>query len=594
MPNLSTELLTRLRETLSRCQEFDTDDVLRSVFVTPELSPFQNGVKHAGNITERVDLAVAYLLESNTADGRAVLPLFLLQLSANYAEGNRLRDDLRALALAVVEVTTPTLSTLPDHSITLNFANREVEMRNLHNCCESGLYVQICGPGGLGKTFLLDELQRQLKAKGYAIVSIDFANGQPYCRGDQRAVITELYRQLGGGDSTELLDDATLLRKAGNQLSTTRRAALILDNADQADPRLLEWLRREFFEALTREGNLWVLASGQRVIPEWQGHQKGRAFKTELLSGFDDPIVLEQMVDDVAARYGVAQTWLKRETQKDVWKRDVRTLATALRELSCGHPLAMERILHAALQDNRLRHPDYITRERAVLVTRCLAPIVGERILPTVDRAVREAFRSLCIFRAIRKELLCALLIEGDWAPLTDTTDNNTTGRNSINKVAENYWWLLKKMHLIGVFTRDDLMFFSPVVRQLIALVLEYEDPILFTNQHARAWKIYHRMALDEQSALLSRLACFLEAVFHAIKSDNTMVIEETLEMMNLFTSAVGWPETQTQFILWLREDYELCAMLEQSLGTDRYHQWLQIFEPLSVMGYARGMGGEL
>lgn len=97
MPGLSSELHHRCRVTLLKCTEFDTNAVLRAVFVTQELSPFRSGMPEAANKNGRVDVCLDFLLPQRLSDGQPVLPLFLAALRDRYQEGDALRDELEAL-----------------------------------------------------------------------------------------------------------------------------------------------------------------------------------------------------------------------------------------------------------------------------------------------------------------------------------------------------------------------------------------------------------------------------------------------------------------------------------------------------------------
>jgi len=101
MTGLSNELYQRCRTTLLKCSEFDSNELLRAVFVTAELSPFRSGLPDAANKAERVDVCLDFLLPKRLSDGRPVLPLFLAALRDRYQPGDALRDELEALSDAV-------------------------------------------------------------------------------------------------------------------------------------------------------------------------------------------------------------------------------------------------------------------------------------------------------------------------------------------------------------------------------------------------------------------------------------------------------------------------------------------------------------
>jgi hypothetical protein len=104
MPGLSKELYARCRATLMKCHEFDSNTLLRVVFIINELAPFCSALCEAENREDRVDMCLASLLSKSLKDGQPVLPLFLTILRDRYSEEDALHDELGALAKAVQSV----------------------------------------------------------------------------------------------------------------------------------------------------------------------------------------------------------------------------------------------------------------------------------------------------------------------------------------------------------------------------------------------------------------------------------------------------------------------------------------------------------
>ena len=98
MTGLPSDLYRRCRDALLRCGEFDTNAALRTVFITPELIPFRDGLPEATAKAARVDAALDYLLPKQLSDGRAVLPLFLAALAERYDPADALHAVLCGLA----------------------------------------------------------------------------------------------------------------------------------------------------------------------------------------------------------------------------------------------------------------------------------------------------------------------------------------------------------------------------------------------------------------------------------------------------------------------------------------------------------------
>jgi hypothetical protein len=94
---LTQELYARLRTALLQCGEFDNHHSLRAVFVTTELSIYQNGLPQSNSKEDLVSQTIAYLLPLRLSDNRPVLPLFLAELWERRYVGDALRDELNGL-----------------------------------------------------------------------------------------------------------------------------------------------------------------------------------------------------------------------------------------------------------------------------------------------------------------------------------------------------------------------------------------------------------------------------------------------------------------------------------------------------------------
>lgn len=120
MTGLSPELYQRCRTTLLQCGEFDSDESLRAVFVTAELSPFRNAVPEGMRKANRVDGCLAYLLSKRLRDGRVLLPIFLETLSGKYQEGDALREELAALTRDTQSLLNPAATQRPSSAVTVS------------------------------------------------------------------------------------------------------------------------------------------------------------------------------------------------------------------------------------------------------------------------------------------------------------------------------------------------------------------------------------------------------------------------------------------------------------------------------------------
>ncbi|MFZ5915485.1 MAG: hypothetical protein ACOYZ7_00950 [Chloroflexota bacterium] len=78
---------------MCRCEEFDSDTALRTVFVTPELQIFQDRLPQTAlNKQSWVNQTIEFLLRGEVSDKRRLLPFFLTALRDRYPPGDALRE----------------------------------------------------------------------------------------------------------------------------------------------------------------------------------------------------------------------------------------------------------------------------------------------------------------------------------------------------------------------------------------------------------------------------------------------------------------------------------------------------------------------
>ena len=220
--------------------------------------------------------------------------------------------------------------------------------------------------------------------------------------------------------------------------------------------------------------------------------------------------------------------------------------------------------------------PTFFTDNWPELCERCLIPIVGGRILPTVEPSVCEAFRSLCIFRFVWPMLIRSLTnrttpdeLGGPWEPFG-------TSRRSW----ANWWSRLKDTHLIHEPTRQ-IHPISPVIRQVIALVLQYEDQSLYRARNRRARQEYKRLLASESAVPTERAAYLLELFYHATQ-DGSLSPPEAGDYfekrLNEFLNDLSDSSfsVASQLLGWLREDTELQGVINQLAGSGVYVQLIE------------------
>jgi len=110
------DLYRRCRTVLLKCNEFDNDTTLRTIFITKELDPLRDRLPEATNRSRRVDAVLDYLLTMRLSDGHPALLPFLQVLNERYYRGDALRDELETLRIA--------LGDLPPDSAIYSIAKR--------------------------------------------------------------------------------------------------------------------------------------------------------------------------------------------------------------------------------------------------------------------------------------------------------------------------------------------------------------------------------------------------------------------------------------------------------------------------------------
>ena len=464
------------------------------------------------------------------------------------------------------------ISSVPFH---LSFTNREVEKLSIHKYLQQGFYVQIHAPGGLGKTYLLREIQRELGEQGWHAVWIDFAcDVHRICVADRFAFMRVFAQGVWSKATPDLrgLDEPTALQRLGRELANLERVVLLLDNADCMDTRLRTWLRGTFLEQMALETELLVLASAKEVVEEWQGHRTGRSFYPVLLSEFNDPRVIREVVDDVARRYAVPKIQHRISQESDEWQQDLGTIVPDLMVLARGHPLALEYLLKYFVEDSGLLESNFFATHHADLIERCLVPVVDGRILSHVSTSIREAFRCLCIFRYVWPGLLDDLCEDAAlWSCFAVA-----------RRPSAHLWMDLQGTQLIDSIASRHFYPISSSVRQLVKLVLLNEDPILYQERNRFARRLYERLLLTPSVTPVQRVACMLEIFYHTTQEDDVSSEGKVEQMESAWQALFGDCIDDTvrvqitqQLNSWLSGDAELCEAMDAVFGSGMHAQWL-------------------
>ncbi len=579
--NRETEIIHRCLDVLGRYSQFDSRQSLQAVFATEHLRPYRDDLPTTDSKTDLISQTIDYLLPRQTDDGQFVFPLFLETLAQRQPEGDLLREDLQRLRIDIESVLIPKKT---DTSFHLKFANRKGEKEMIQKLVNGDFYVQIHAPGGVGKTYLLREIKRELEIQGWQTIWIDFASEQHRsCIADSFYFLQETAQQALGEKTLDLSSHRSQLDKAigvvGRKLADLDKKIIIfLDNADRGDLRLLTWIREIFLVELSDwNSNIRMVATGQHPIPEWQGYSsKGRPFQKVELSGFDDSLILSEVLEDSANHFGAKQVKIRMNTEPEIWRNDLAIMVEGLYQVTRGHPLAIERVLQYAIEQDGLMHPAFFVERQDEIYRQCLVPIIGERILPTLDGSIREAFRSVCIFRYIWGGLIHHLINPG-----ASPQFSNSWEPFSVSGRKWDHWWTdFQNTHLIYDPDIRQMHPVSPVIRQVIALVLKSEDIQQYQTQNHLARQIHENLLADRKVSLLRRAACLPEILFHATQDGvlspadaPTVFIQTLTDFMDEFTGTMEFIEATAQLLKWLRGDAELREAVDQFAKKELFNQ---------------------
>lgn len=546
LAQLQAYILMRCHRTLFKFREFDCDELLRECFITQTLVPYRDALPITTSKTERILKTTAYLLQKQFSDEQPVLLEFLAFLRDREPLASGLREEVDILLSAMLPLLHDT-SEQPWEAPAkhLTFVNRELIRERIWSLLLPDFYVQLLAPSGYGKTYLLRQLQREIGL--WRAVWIDFASTshQPI-RANRRLFLQAFYQQVFGtmlpvNHAKREDDEKIAVAQIGDKLaSIDQEILLFLDHVEWADEELLTWIGEAFLVKLaTQWVPVRVIAASRKLIEPWQGMTGQRSFQLLRLSPLDESEVIEQMINDVSERFGTEPS--RQGTQKvKAWQDNLNIMASELLQISGGHPLRIAYLLrYAAEQDGT--YP-LILSHWANLSPECLAKVVDEYILPTIDESVRQAFPSLCIFRYLWPSLIRSF-IEG-----SDELDHVWKPFSTSCKPWRDWWEALKETLLIDKPRPHLMRPINPIIRQLIAKVLQYEDEALYHAHHRVALQKYEQLLTCQPVFEPRHAAYLLEVFYHTTqesKPRNSDVASAFKEKLNYFLKRCVAPEAQ-------------------------------------------------
>jgi hypothetical protein len=381
----------------------------------------------------------------------------------------------------------------------LEFANRESELRRLKAPIDNPgapRYVQVYAACGLGKTYLLKKCQGEYEEAGWLCAWLDFGSDDGLRHSAMR-ILERLDAQLGGNGG-KVRSSADLARKV---MRARKQIVIFLDAVDLASGEVRRWIKMDLIPSL--EGRIpdpklrpYFVAAGRRPIREWAVYSKQR-FESVQLTPFTDAVV-----DEFLRRFA-------REGGYDLPDVFFQGMTEAVLFITKGHPACIKRVLE------EIRSRDFTVMAEEVVQADTFNATVGalldhEILALQVPERLREVFRTLCVLRGYTPSLLVRLA-EDDWVPARAHID----------------WDLereLQATYLVEIPDSNPLYRIEPLIRQLVALQMAYNDEEKFLELNRAALSIFEEQVrgrdrdgneLPNRPQDRMQVALAVEAIYH-------------------------------------------------------------------------------
>lgn len=382
--------------------------------------------------------------------------------------------------------------------IDLEFANRESELEKLKAPIGNPgapRYVQVHAPSGLGKTYLLRKASSEYEAARWLCAWLDFSSDDKLHHNAMR-VLEQLSGQFGGsGERVRASADL-----AQQVMRTRKQGMIFLDAVDLASGEVRRWIKMNLIPNLEDRipANLrpYFIAAGRRPIREWAVYSKQR-FEPVQLTPFTDTVV-----DELLRRFA-------REAGYDLPDDFFQSMTEAILSITKGHPACIKRVL----QEIRSREFTMTAQEVAQADTfnRTVGALLDHEILALqVSEKLREVFKTLCVLRGYTPSLLVRLAEDG-WIPAREHIDWNLERA-------------LQATYLVEIPDSNPLYRIEPLIRQLVALQMAYNDNDKFLELNRAALRIFEEQVrgrdkdgheLPHRPQDRMQVALAVEALYH-------------------------------------------------------------------------------
>jgi len=363
--------------------------------------------------------------------------------------------------------TVPYQQSLPKQ-LDLEFANRETELETLKKPIDNPgapRYVQVYAPCGLGKSYLLKKAKTEYEDEkvGWLCAWLDFSSDAALCH--QTTLVLKRLGEQFGAKAEEVCTCADLAQQV---MGVQKRSVIFLDTVDLSNKEAQRWIKTDLIPNLEEripdpKLRPYFVAAGRHPIHEWAVYSRQR-FEFMQLTPFTDAAVDDLLRRSVqAAGYSLPDSFCQQTTE-------------AILLITKGHPACIKKVLREIQARNFAILPREITQ--ANTFNRTVGTLLDEEILGLqVPEKLREIFKTLCMLRGYTPNLLDRLAGES-WVPAREHIDWNLEGE-------------LLSTHLVEKPDSSPLYRLEPLIRQLVALQMEYNNRGRFLELNRAALKIF-------------------------------------------------------------------------------------------------------
>jgi len=475
----------------------------------------------------------------------------------------------------------PTTQPSPPDQLSIEFVNRAYELDLI---CKPGAprFVLVNGAAGYGKTYLLREVKEtyEKEREGWKAASIDLTKDPQMtsedCQLAWSCIANAVAQQwLSSQDETPAISveasEAAVIGALVPYLVRQRANILLLfDNIEMLPPTTSAWLKRLVYDLdrgvkLARR-ELRVIFAG-RYVGDW-GEGTPYALSTLSLSPFN-LVIVRTMVEQVV------------QTPSEPVEPDyLDDLAWWILHISGGHPRGICEVLQVVKAAGSIfpdlefafLHMQFTCNGRQDTLFRlCIEPII-DKLLQTVKSQLRAVLAAISPVRRFDQELLDTLL-----------------GQTAIAASGHcSSWELVRALlqtHLISPPTAGDPMFSDQIVRRMLAMQMQIQDPDRWRQINERALSIFQNWAIGSgpPDAQVRRTA-IIESLYHALQLEPQdappdAVQERLMQRLDKYLAGIQNMRDILQLRNALGQDTELKDSINRQAGNQAFSALLNVVD---------------